>query len=129
MKTRRKGAVSRLAIVMAVLMLLGSMLTVPVAVNAAEGDANLVVTDITWSPENPQPGEEVTFSATVRNIGTDASRNAIVGVRFDIGELNNYVSWSDNITASIPAGGEITVTANGGPSGKATDRMPGWTQY
>ena len=53
MKTRRKGAVSRLAIVMAVLMLLGSMLTVPVAVNAAEGDANLVVTDITWSPENP----------------------------------------------------------------------------
>ena len=121
METRsKKGAFRRLAIVMAVLMLLSSMLTAPIAVNAAEGDANLVVTNITWSPENPQPGDEVTFSATVKNIGTDASRNAIVGVRFDIGQLGSYVSWSDNTTASIPAGGELTVTANGGPSGKAT---------
>ena len=121
MKTRRNGARSRIAIVLAALMLLSSLFAaVPAAVNAAEGDANLVVTNITWTPENPQPGEEVTFSATVKNIGTDASRNAIVGVRFDIGQLGNYVSWSDNTVASIPAGGELTVTANGGPNNKAT---------
>ena len=118
---RRNGARSRIAIVLAALMLLSSLFAaVPAAVNAAEGDANLVVTNITWTPENPQPGEEVTFSATVKNIGTDASRNAIVGVRFDIGQLGSYVSWSDNTTASIPAGGELTVTANGGPNNKAT---------
>ncbi|HEY3418468.1 MAG TPA: hypothetical protein VGM23_16455, partial [Armatimonadota bacterium] len=38
----------------------GSALTKPV----------LIVTDLSWSPAEPQVGEEVTFSAVVRNIGT-----------------------------------------------------------
>lgn len=82
------------------------------------GTPDLVVTDITWNPANPAAGNNVTFSAVIKNQGTGAtSAGTINGVSFFVD--GTQVAWSDNNTSSIPAGGTVTVTANGGPSGSA----------
>lgn len=85
---------------------------------ASGGTPDLVVTDITWTPANPAAGDNVTFSAVIKNQGNGATpAGTINGVSFLVD--GTQVAWSDNNTSSIPAGGTITVTANGGPSGKA----------
>lgn len=90
----------------------------PQPANAA-GGPDLVVTDITWTPANPTAGNEVTFSATIKNQGADASpAGAIHGVLFTVDGTS--VNWSDNRTASIAAGASVTVTATGGPNAKAS---------
>ncbi|MFC5531408.1 CARDB domain-containing protein [Cohnella yongneupensis] len=90
-----------------------------ITVAASSGTPDLVVTDVTWSPASPQTGNEVTFSAVVKNQGTAAvSAGAIKGVLFSIDGTS--VSWSDNYTSSIAAGSSVTVTATGGPSSKAS---------
>jgi len=90
-----------------------------ISVSSNTGSPDLVVTDITWSPASPQTGNEVTFSAVVKNQGTAATpAGTIHGVLFTVNGTS--VSWSDNRTASIAAGASVTVTATGGPSGKAT---------
>ncbi len=59
-------------------------------------------------------GDHVVFSATVKNQGTAPTpAGTIVDVAFFVdGET---VSWSDTYTSSIPVGGSVTLTANGGP--------------
>jgi subtilase family serine protease len=90
-----------------------------ISVASSTGSPDLVVTDITWSPASPQTGNEVTFSAVVKNQGTAATpAGTIHGVLFTVNGTS--VSWSDNRTSSIAAGASVTVTATGGPSGKAT---------
>jgi subtilase family serine protease len=85
---------------------------------ASTGTPDLIVTDISWSPASPAAGNAVTFSATIKNQGTgSAAAGVIKGVSFSVD--GTQVSWSDNNTSSIPAGGSITVTANGGPSSSA----------
>jgi hypothetical protein len=80
---------------------------------------DMIVTGITMSPANPVAGQAVTFSATIKNQGTKATPGTVRnGVVFSID--GTVVTWSDNNTAVIPAGGSVTVTANGGPSGSAT---------
>ncbi len=86
---------------------------------AVTGSPDLIVTDISWSPASPLNGDEVTFCAVIKNQGTGASPSgAIHGVAFLIDGAT--VAWSDNYTASIPAGSSVTVTANGGPDSNAT---------
>ena len=81
--------------------------------------SDLVVTDIIYSPSEPLPGDQVTFSATIKNQGTTATPNGVIhGVRFYVNGTPS--TWSDNRTASIPAGASVTVTANGSPTGVAT---------
>jgi hypothetical protein len=89
-------------------------LTVPISVGV-----DLTVTNISWSPAFSSAGQPVTFSATIKNIGTVATQAGIQhGVRFEIdGQL---VTWSDNSTASLAPGASRTVTANSGPTGSAT---------
>lgn len=83
------------------------------------GYVDLVVTDISWSPANPQQGNEVTFSAVIKNQGTQASpANTKHGLGFFVDGVQ--VSWNDVHYSSIPAGGTVTLTANGGPDGNAT---------
>ncbi len=97
---------------------LSPMIFDPQPANAA-GGPDLVVTDITWTPANPTAGNEVTFSATIKNQGADPSpAGTIHGVLFTVDGAS--VSWSDNRTTSIAAGASVTVTATGGPNAKST---------
>lgn len=83
------------------------------------GNPDMIVTDITWSPATPTNGNQVTFSAVVKNQGTGVAANgAINGVQFQVNGTS--VAWSDNNTTQIQPGQSVTVTANGGPSGSAT---------
>lgn len=90
-----------------------------ISIGSSTGTPDLIVTDITYSPASPSDGNEVTLSAVVKNQGTGASpAGTICGVLFTVDGTS--VNWSDNYTASIPAGASVTVTATGGPSGKAS---------
>ena len=78
--------------------------------------ADLIVSDISWDPANPAPGEEVVFSAKIKNIGDGTSANGKHGVTFALGDGTNPIQWSDSHTTGVPAGSEVAVTATGGPS-------------
>jgi subtilase family serine protease len=107
-----------LSIVAAFALMLSQLAFHPVP-TAAAGGADLVVTDVTWSPASPSAGNEVTFSAVIKNQGGDPSpAGTIHGVLFTVNGTS--VSWSDNYASSIPAGASVTVTATGGPASKAT---------
>ncbi|HXJ58831.1 MAG TPA: family 16 glycosylhydrolase [Verrucomicrobiae bacterium] len=83
------------------------------------GQPDLIVTDLSWSPANPAPGNGVTFSATIKNQGTAATPSGVIhGVLFSVD--GTPVTWSDNSTASLAPGASRVVTANGGPSGSST---------
>lgn len=85
-----------------------------VKVTPPSGKPDLEVTDISWSPANPVDGDEVTFSATIKNNGNAATQaGTSLSVRFTVGSSD--VAWSRGNTTSIPAGGTVTLTANGGP--------------
>jgi hypothetical protein len=87
--------------------------------DVAGGKPDLIVTDISYDPENPKAGDNVLFTATVKNQGNYSTpAGTIVGVRFDIGSQGNYVSWSDTYTQSIKPNQSVKITATGGPNGK-----------
>jgi hypothetical protein len=80
---------------------------------------DLLVTSFSMSPAHPAPGQAVTFSAVVKNIGTATTpTGTVVGVRFDVD--GNIVSWSDTNANALAAGASVTLTANSGPTGSAT---------
>jgi hypothetical protein len=81
--------------------------------------ADLIVTNVSWTPANPIGGNEVTFSATVRNQGTVSTpAGTKLGVAFFVD--GTQVNWSDTFTSSLPAGAVTVVTANAGISAKAS---------
>ena len=86
----------------------------------APSGVDYMVSNLTWSPANPAPGQATTFSATITNQGTTTKPAGIingVGFRVDGGTL---VTWSDNNTQAMAPGQSITVTANFGPNGSST---------
>jgi len=92
----------------------------PVAVTGDPivGKPDLIITDITWTPVNPQTGDHVVFSANIKNQGQTATPNAIKhGVSFHIGTIGNNATWSDTHSGSLAPGQEIILTANGGGNG------------
>ncbi|MFA7562006.1 MAG: CARDB domain-containing protein, partial [Methanoculleus sp.] len=92
-------------------------ITVPKA--APAGKPDLIVTQISWKPAKPVPGSPVTFQATIRNQGTAPTPAGVIsGVAFLVD--GRLTVWSDGYTRSIPPGGWVTVTANGGPDDSAT---------
>ncbi|MDB5175884.1 MAG: C-terminal target protein [Candidatus Saccharibacteria bacterium] len=93
-------------------------LTRVLTVNTPTPKPDLVLSDVTWSPASPKPGDNVTFSATVKNIGSAATpANTIMGVSFSVD--GKQVSWSDNITSPLAAGASVKATADNGPSKSA----------
>jgi len=77
---------------------------------------DLIVSSISASPAAPVAGQNVTFSAVVKNQGPGATpAGTITGVAFSVN--GQQVTWSDSNTASIAPGASVTLTANGGPSG------------
>jgi hypothetical protein len=86
---------------------------------ATSSSPDLVVTQISLSQSSPNPGDAVTFTATVKNQGTGATpAGTTVGVLFSVD--GNPVAWSDTFTQAIAAGATVDLSANGGPSGTAT---------
>jgi len=78
---------------------------------------DVVVTDITCTPENPKPGDKVTLNAIVKNIGTAPTpEGVVIGVAFKVD--GKVVAWSDNVSTALAPGATVTCSANGGP---------GWT--
>lgn len=73
---------------------------------------DLVVTDITWVPASPHAGDNVVFTATVKNVGAAATpAGTIVGVNFKVD--GNSAGCNGSSTASLAPGATLTLTANG----------------
>ena len=88
---------------------------------AAEPD--LVVVSVAWSPAQPATGQPVTFTAVVRNAGSEPTPEVTHGVGFAVdGEA---VSWSSAQSAPLAPGEERTYTADGGVGGAAWTATPG----
>jgi chitodextrinase len=86
----------------------------------ASGQADLVITNISWTPANPATGQEVTFNVTVKNQGTAAASEG-AGVRFLVDGNFDTVTWVAHLsTTALAAGQNQTYTANGGAGGKTT---------
>jgi hypothetical protein len=84
----------------------------------ARAAIDMIVTSVSMNAASPATGQHVIFSATIKNQGTTATPAGVKnGVVFSIDGAT--ATWSDNNTSSIPAGGSVTVTANGGPAGLA----------
>ncbi len=74
---------------------------------------DLIVTDLTWTPAAPQTGNQVTFSATIKNIGTGATPEGVVhGVAFRVD--GTQVSASVGHSASLAPGASRTQVADFG---------------
>jgi hypothetical protein len=92
---------------------------VTVTVNNTSGQPDLIVTDVTWSPASPKPGDNVTFSAVIKNQGSAATPGSTIhGVLFSVNGTS--VNWSDTNTATLAAGASRTLTANSGTLSTAT---------
>lgn len=81
---------------------------------------DLVVTDISWTPENPVVSDSILFSATIKNQSEFASQAVKHGVTFSVKLPNTagngtVVAWSDTHLTALAPGESVTVTANGGP--------------
>ncbi|MDR0865235.1 MAG: T9SS type A sorting domain-containing protein [Candidatus Symbiothrix sp.] len=79
---------------------------------------DLIITDFSWTPVNPLPGEKVTFKATVKNDSEFASPNVKHGVAFAVN--GTVVTWSDTHLTSLAAGESVELTANGPGDGTWT---------
>jgi|GEM_PF-4788662 len=89
--------------------------------------ADLVVTGLSWTPNAPVLGDQVVFSARVKNIGDRATDdNKKHGLVFQIwnGEEYATVLWSDNHYSSVAPGESVILTATGGP-GEVTSWLYG----
>ncbi len=87
------------------------------------GPADLVVASITSSPATPKPGDQVTFSAVIKNQGGTATPDGIIhGVSFTVDGNDSIKTFSDTNTATLAPGASRTVTANSGAGG-----TPTWT--
>ena len=79
---------------------------------------DIVVTDILWEPSEAVAGEQIVFSAVIKNQGTGMTPKEIVnGVQFQVD--GHCVVWSDTDTTQLKPGESVTVTANSGPTGNA----------
>ncbi len=80
---------------------------------------DLTVTAVTISPTHPNAGDEVTFTATLKNIGQEATAQGVtLGIAFHVDGV--IVNWADRLKGPLRAGEEQVITANNGPKGKAS---------
>jgi hypothetical protein len=76
---------------------------------------DLIITELTLTPADPDLGDQVTFEAVIKNIGEAATpENVKHGVAFSVN--GTLVSWSDTHTASLGVDEEVRLTATGGPN-------------
>jgi beta-glucosidase len=75
---------------------------------------DLLITNVRMVPPYPLPGQKVIFYATVKNAGSAPTAGSQVKLSFSIN--GQQVSWSDEFTDSIPAGGMALICGNTGPN-------------
>ena len=75
---------------------------------------DVIVTAITWSPTNIIPGNNVYFTATVKNLGSAAApgNGTSIGIGFDVDGAGGI--WSGGYTGPLQPGASVNLTANGG---------------
>jgi hypothetical protein len=93
----------------------------PPATLVAEPD--LVLVSVSWSPEQPATGQPVTFTAVVRNAGTEATPEVTHGVGFSVD--GTPTTWSSAESAPLAPGEQRTYTADGGPAGSTWTAVAG----
>jgi len=83
------------------------------------GQVDLVVSDVTWSPAQPAVNDHVVFSLTVQNLGTV---NAIAGVNKNVKFIVNgdTVTWNDYTAAINVGAAPVKITANAGLLGSVS---------
>jgi hypothetical protein len=82
-----------------------------------------VITNVTWSPAQPASGNEIAFTATIKNQGTAATPTGqlggvFLGVAFKVD--GQWATWHDTDYASLAPGASITLTGNTSDLGKGT---------
>jgi beta-glucosidase len=77
---------------------------------------DLLITSLKMVPPYPLPGQKVVFLATVKNQGS-AATTAGSPLKLSFTLNGREVSWSDEFTGSIPAGGMALVCGNRGSNG------------
>jgi hypothetical protein len=76
---------------------------------------DLIVVSVAYTPAEPHTGDQMRFSAVVKNIGDEASPPITHGVGFLVDGVT--VAWTGASSAAVPAGQERTYAADAGPSG------------
>jgi hypothetical protein len=79
---------------------------------------DLLIANVRMVPPYPLPGQKVIFYATVKNTGSAPTIGTQLKLSFNIN--GRQVSWSDEFTYSIPAGGMALICGNTGPNGVNT---------
>jgi hypothetical protein len=77
---------------------------------------DVIVTAITWTPANIHLGNNVYFTATVKNQGSAAApgNGTSIGVGFSVDGVGGF--WSGGYTGPLQPGSSVNLTANGGSS-------------
>ncbi|NJD04530.1 MAG: hypothetical protein FIA99_18490 [Ruminiclostridium sp.] len=74
--------------------------------------SDLVITSLSWSPTSPITGNNVSFTATVKNQGSGTSPNGVIhGVSFRVD--GTEVAWSTSFSSSLAPGASTNITAGG----------------
>lgn len=75
---------------------------------------DLIVTDFSWDPENPAPGDDVFFSATITNIGDTASKstNGLISMVVYLDDTKIVRTKTTNDSEDLKAGETVTITTN-----------------
>ena len=77
--------------------------------------SDIVVTNVSWEPVSPKPGQPVTFKATIKNIGKYQSPAITHGVAFRIDR--KMISWFDARKTPMAPGESLDISPNAGPNG------------
>ncbi|MBK9694538.1 MAG: carbohydrate-binding protein [Elusimicrobia bacterium] len=101
---------------------LGKEVIPPSAVSPGRPD--LVVTNVSVTPSNPVAGEEVSFSAVIRNVGMTASPSGqLHAVAFYVD--GRKFAWSTARWTGLEPGASANVEADGGVNGPRWTAEPG----
>lgn len=88
-----------------------------VSARPTNGLPDVVVTSVSWTPNNVLVGSNMVFKATVRNQGSAATPSGVtLGVGFNIDGAGT-VSWSVSDSSALAPNASVLLTADGGPSG------------
>jgi hypothetical protein len=98
-------------------------------------EPDLIVTDVSWEPADPQYGDKIRFKATIQNAGTAATpANVKHGLTFEIYNVEtgggDVVAWCDNFIGAdkfLEPGASALLIANG--PGNADDPEAGTYIY
>ncbi len=92
-------------------------------VSVLSAASNLVVVDVSWTPQPSGAGQQVVFSALVRNTGVTPTPPLPFGVAFTVD--GTVVSWSDNDSTPLGPGDQRVFTATDGVTGAAWTTVSG----